>query len=50
MPVRILALKGKVKNKIDMLVKAVVEEPTDWVNSLVITEKENSDDIRISLD
>ena len=47
------ALRAPLKNKLDSLVKqeiiAKVDEPTDWVNSLVCVTKANGD-LRLCLD
>ena len=46
-------LKDKVKNELDRMLRlgiiSKVEEPTEWVNSIVIVEKQNGS-IRICLD
>ena len=48
-----IALKGRIKTKLDELcglyVMAKVEEPTDWVNQMAVSEKKNKD-IRICID
>ena len=48
------ALKGRLKDELqrmqDAKIIAKVDEPTDWVNSLVVVEKPKTGDLRICLD
>lgn len=47
-----MALKGRVKEELDALIRGVirnVEEPIEWVNSLVILEKSDGD-LRLCID
>ena len=47
-------LRGKVKDELNRMVKekviAKVNQPTKWVNSMVATEKKNSNKLRICID
>lgn len=47
-----VALKKRLREKLDTLIKEIVriiEEPTEWVNSLVILEKSDKD-LRLGID